>query len=57
MMTGRWPQMDHDDFTSMISNSPIETVLISYNDAENNLVGAILADFNLMGPKCRLQLF
>ena len=39
---GQMVQMDQYDFTSMISNSPIETVLISYNDAENNLVGAIL---------------
>ena len=42
-------QMDQYDFTSMISNSPIETVLISYNDAENNLVGAILSDLQSDG--------
>ena len=41
---GQMAQMDQHDFTSMISNSPIETVLISYNDAKNNLVGAILSD-------------
>ena len=33
----------------MISNSPIETILISYTDAENNLVGAILSDFQSDG--------
>ena len=33
----------------MISNSPIETILISYKDAENNLVAAILSDFQSDG--------
>ena len=46
---GQMAKMDQDDFTSMISNSPIETVLISYNDAENNLVGAILSDLQSDG--------
>ena len=46
---GQMAQMDQYDFTSMISNSPIETVLISYNDAENNLVGAILSDLQSDG--------
>ena len=46
---GQMAQMDQYDFTSMISNSPIETMLISYNDAENNLVGAILSDLQSDG--------
>ena len=37
-------QMSQFDFASMVSNSPIETVLISYHDAEANLVGAVLSD-------------
>ena len=41
--------MDQLEFTSMISNSPIETILISYKDAENNLVGAILSDLQSDG--------
>ena len=44
---GQMAQMDQYDFTSMISNSPIETMLISYNDTENNLVVQFLAIFNL----------
>ena len=46
---GQMAQMDQHDFTSMISNSPIETVLISYHDAENNLVSAILSDLQSDG--------
>jgi len=41
---GQMAQMEQHDFSSMISNSPIETVLIGYYDTENNLVGAILSD-------------
>ena len=46
---GQMSQMSQQDFTSMISNSPIETVLISYKDAKNNLVGAILSDHQADG--------
>ena len=46
---GQMAQMDQYDFTSMISNSPIETILISYNDAEGNLVSAILCDLQSDG--------
>ena len=46
---GQMAQMDRLDFTSMISNSPIETMLISYQDAKNNLVGAILSDLQSDG--------
>ncbi len=46
---GQMAKMDQYDFTSMISNSPIETVLVSYNDSENNLVGAILSDLQSDG--------
>ncbi len=46
---GQMAQMDRGDFVSMISNSPIETALISYHDAESKLVGAVLADFQSDG--------
>ena len=46
---GQMAKMDQCDFTSMIRNSPIETVLINYNDAESNLVGAILCDIQSDG--------
>ncbi len=46
---GQMAQMDQCDFVSMISNSPIETVLISYHNAENTLVGALLADLQSDG--------
>lgn len=46
---GQMAQMSQYDFTGMISNSPIETVLISYRDADNRLVSALLADFQSDG--------
>lgn len=46
---GQMARMDQYDFTSMISNSPIETVLVSYRDAKNNLVGAVLTDLQSDG--------
>ena len=46
---GQMAQMGWYDFTGMISNSPIETMLISYKDAKNNLVGAILSDLQSEG--------
>ena len=42
-------RMDHGDFTSMINNSPIETVLISHYDANDRLVGSVLVDFQSDG--------
>jgi len=46
---GQMARMDHDDFTSMINNSPIETVLISHYDANDRLVGSVLVDFQSDG--------
>ena len=46
---GQMAKMDQSDFMSMVSNSPIETALISYNDAENELVAAILCDLQSDG--------
>ncbi len=46
---GQMAKMGESDFTSMIRNSPIETVLVNYNDAKNNLVGAILCDLQSDG--------
>jgi arginyl-tRNA--protein-N-Asp/Glu arginylyltransferase len=54
---GQMAQMDQYDFTSMINNSPIETLLISYNDAENNLVGAILSDLQSDGMSAVYSFF
>ncbi len=41
---GQMARMDNDDFTSMVSNSPIKTILINYKDQNQRLVGSILAD-------------
>ena len=41
---GQMARMDKDDFTSMISNSPIKTILMNYHDQNQRLVGSILAD-------------
>ncbi len=46
---GQMAQMDQCDFISMVSNSPIETVIISYYNAENKLVSALLADLQSDG--------
>ena len=46
---GQMAQMNQHDFTSMISNSPIETILISYKDCESNLVASILVDIQSDG--------
>ena len=46
---GQMARMDHDDFTSMINNSPIETVLVSHYDEDDRLVGSVLADFQSDG--------
>ena len=46
---GQMARMDHDDFTSMINNSPIETVLVSHYDKNDRLVGSVLADFQSDG--------
>ena len=41
---GQMARMDRDDFNSMISNSPIETMLIDYVDQDHQLVGSVLTD-------------
>ena len=46
---GQMARMGSDDFTSMINNSPIETVLVSHYDDEDRLVGSVLADFQSDG--------
>lgn len=46
---GQMARMDQHDFVSMINNSPIETVLISYYDSADMLVGAVLADLQSDG--------
>ena len=46
---GQMAQMDQQDFISMISNSPIETVLISYKNCEGKLVASILVDIQSDG--------
>ena len=46
---GQMAQMNQYDFSSMINNSPIETVLISYKDSRNKLVSAILSDLQSDG--------
>ena len=46
---GQMAQMDQQDFISMISNSPLETVLISYKDCARKLVASILVDIQSDG--------
>ncbi len=46
---GQMAQMDRDDFISMITNSPIETVLINYHDRDDNLVAVALVDIQSDG--------
>ena len=46
---GQMARMDIDDFSSMISNSPIETMLVNYHDQNQKLVGSILADMQQDG--------
>ncbi len=46
---GQMAKMGQHDFISMISNSPIKTVLISYNDRKNKLVASVLVDIQSDG--------
>ena len=41
---GQMARMDSDDFRSMISNSPIETILVNYHNQNQELVGSVLTD-------------
>ena len=54
---GQMAQMDQQDFISMISNSPIETVLISYTDCESRLVASILVDIQSDGVSAVYSFF
>jgi arginine-tRNA-protein transferase len=36
--------MNHDEFISMIENSPIESVLLDYRTADGRLIGTVLTD-------------
>ena len=41
---GQMASMNHDEFISMIENSPIESVLIDYRTADGRLIGTVLTD-------------
>ena len=41
---GQMANMGHDEFVSMIENSPIETFVANYRDADGKLVGCVLTD-------------
>ena len=41
---GQMASMGREDFISMIENSPIESFVASYRDANNKLLGCVLAD-------------
>ena len=44
MVMARWHQWGHDEFVSMIENSPIESVLLNYLDDDGKLIGTVLTD-------------
>ena len=46
---GQMAKMNQHEFRSMIRNSPIETVLVSYKDRESRLVASILVDIQSDG--------
>ncbi len=46
---GHMAMMSHDDFTNMIINSPIDTVLVNYYDPDDRLVATVLTDFQSDG--------
>ena len=41
---GQMANMGRDDYISMVENSPIETFIANYRDADGRLVGCVLAD-------------
>ena len=41
---GQMASMNHDEFISMIENSPIESVLLDYRTADGRLIGSVLTD-------------
>ncbi len=41
---GQMASMGHDEFVSMIENSPIESVLLNYVDDDGKLIGTVLTD-------------
>ena len=54
---GQMARMDRDDFNSMISNSPIETILIDYFEQNQQLVGSILTDMQQDGMSAVYSFF
>ncbi len=54
---GQMARMDRDDFNSMISNSPIETMLIDYFDQNQKLVGSVLTDMQQDGMSAVYSFF
>ena len=54
---GQMARMDRDDFNSMISNSPIETMLIDYVDQDHQLVGSVLTDMQQDGMSAVYSFF
>ena len=54
---GQMARMDRNDFNSMISNSPIETMLIDYFDQNQQLVGSVLTDMQKDGMSAVYSFF
>ena len=54
---GQMARMDRNDFNSMISNSPIETMLIDYVDQDHQLVGSVLTDMQQDGMSAVYSFF
>lgn len=54
---GQMARMDSDDFNSMISNSPIETMLIDYFDQDQQLLGSMLTDVQQDGMSAVYSFF
>ena len=46
---GQMANMGHDEFVSMIENSPIESFVANYRDQDGKLVGAVLTDVQADG--------
>ena len=54
---GQMVRMNREEFNSMISNSPIETMLIDYFDQNQNLVGSMLTDMQQDGMSAVYSFF
>jgi arginine-tRNA-protein transferase len=46
---GQMAKMNIDEFSSMISNSPVETMLMDYHDSQGQLLGSALTDIQQDG--------